>query len=222
MTKFKTTVDILKHSNIDENSYLAGRWNIDEHNEYGYRTSLEMKENRDSILCLGCSFTYGQAVSIENSWPYILGKKLDRPSYNLGKPGGSIDSSYRILNAWLPILKSKDVFILNCFRRKELYLSQHERFIPIGLGFPGFLANTEYSLRTVLLMNDIQYNLDKQKTLKAIKSVCDDFYSKLHFIDYDDYDGSINPTSFIDLGTDGQHPGPKQQEAYAEKFYDKI
>lgn len=211
--------DIAKHSGLPKDHFLSGRWHPDEHNEYDYRTSLEMKENRDSIVCLGCSFTYGQSVTIENTWPYILGQKLNRPSYNLGRPGGSMDSSYRILNAWLPVLKSKDVFILNCFRRREFYLDTLKKFMPIGPGFPGFLANTENSLRPVLLTSDIQYNLDKQKTMRAIKNLCNEFDSKLHFIDYED---CLNTTSFVDFGDDGQHPGPKQQLIYAENFYDKI
>jgi len=211
--------DILKHSNLPVDTFLSSRWDDKNHNEYGFRTSTEMKENRNSILCLGCSFTYGQAVEKEESWPEVLGIKSNRDVFNLGRPGGSLDSVYRILNSWLPILKSKDVCVLNCFRRIELYLDSKKRFIPIGPGFPGFLANTEYALRPVLLTNDIQYNLDKQKTLKAIKNVCDEFDSKLHFIDYD---GILHETDILDLGTDGQHPGPKQQQAYAELFYDKI
>ena len=212
--------DVLKHSGLQNSSFIGGRWYLDQHNEWGYRTSLEMKENRESILCLGCSYTYGQGVKEEYTWPYILGQKLNRPSYNLGRPGGSIDSSYRILSAWLPVLKSEDVFILNCFRRRELYFENHKRFIPIGPAFPGFLANTEYALRPTLLTNDIQYDLDKQKTIDAIKNVCNEFDSKLHFVDYN-YSGSVD-TCLIDFGDDGKHPGPKQQLIYAENFYDKI
>jgi len=209
----------LKHSGLHIFSFLSGRWNEEEHNEWGYRTLLDLKENRDSILCLGCSFTYGQAVEKKYPWPEVLGRKTNRDVFNLGRPGGSLDSTYRILNSWLPVLKSKDICILNCFRRREFYLPVKKRFMPMGPSFPGFLANTDYSLRSVFLTNDIQYDLDRQKTMRAIKNVCDEFDSKLHFIDYE---GSLDNVSFIDLGTDRQHPGPKQQEVYAELFYDKI
>jgi len=211
--------DILKHSGMPDDHFLAGRLDFKNHNEYGFRTSTEMKENRNSILCLGCSFTYGQAVEKEESWPEVLGVKSNRDVFNLGKPGGSLDAVYRFLNSWLPILKSKDVCVLNCFRRREVYMDDRKRFIPIGSRFPAFLANTEYSLRTILLTNDIQYNLDRNKTMRAIKNLCDEFDSNLHFIDYEN---NLDYDYIIDLGTDGQHPGPKQQEAYAELFYDKI
>lgn len=211
----------LKHSGLHSVHLFGGRWHDDQHNEWGYRTSLEMKENRDSILCLGCSFTYGQCVTVEESWPYVLGKKLNRPSYNLGRPGGSMDSTYRILNSWLPILKSKDVFILIVYKRREFYLPIQKRFMPMGPSFPAFLTNTDYDLRPVLLTSDIQYDLDHQKNIRAIKNVCDEFDSNLHLIDCSNDFDRINP-EFVDVASDNLHPGPKQQLIYAENFYDKI
>lgn len=213
--------DILKKSGLTDDHWLGGRWDIPNHNEYGFRTSTEMKENRDSIICLGCSFTYGQSVEKEESWPEVLGSKINRDVFNLGRPGGSLDSSYRILESWLPTIQSKDVCLLNCFRRREIYMDIRKSFVPIGASFPGYIANSDYSLRNILLTNDIQYNLDYNKTLRALKNLCEEFDTKLHFIDNLEL---FKPDSFnfIDVGADGQHPGPKQQKAFAEAFYDKI
>ena len=54
-----------------------------------------------------------------------------------------------------------------------------------------------------------------------MKNLCEEFDTKLHFIDNLEL---LKPDSFnfIDVGADGQHPGPKQQKAFAETFYDKI
>jgi hypothetical protein len=50
------------------------------------------------ILTIGDSFTYGQELEDRHrdSWPMILGRKLDQGVYNLAVPAGSNDRMFRV------------------------------------------------------------------------------------------------------------------------------
>lgn len=44
---------------------------------------------KKNIVFLGCSFTFGQGVNDENTFPYLVGEKLGVRTYNVGIPGSS-------------------------------------------------------------------------------------------------------------------------------------
>lgn len=60
-------------------------------NDYGYRASFDYEPILDSkkIICIGCSFTEGIGLLEEETWPYILSKKINSKYLNLGLAGGS-------------------------------------------------------------------------------------------------------------------------------------
>ena len=57
-------------------------------NRDGFRTA-EFDRPID-VVCFGCSFTYGSGVGDEDTWPYLLGKKLNLSVGNFGTAGMSI------------------------------------------------------------------------------------------------------------------------------------
>ena len=59
-----------------------------EANSLGYRG--EPFENYAPILASGCSFTYGQGVRPEGTWPAQLAGMLDLSHHNLGVPGSGV------------------------------------------------------------------------------------------------------------------------------------
>lgn len=56
---------------------------------------------KNMYVCLGCSFTYGVGIPSYTTWPSALERRTGIKTLNLGVPGGSIQTSYRILDSWL-------------------------------------------------------------------------------------------------------------------------
>ena len=76
---------------VEENSYFSIRTD-----ERGFRVSQEEasietqeKEERNFVLALGCSTTFGWGVEGHEMWTHLLGKNIDIPVKNAGVPGWS-------------------------------------------------------------------------------------------------------------------------------------
>lgn len=78
-------------------------------NSYGFRfdndfknfDTLTVNDWQNMYVCLGCSWTYGTGVTPEYTWPAQLSEKLGEKCLNLGVQGSGIQTSYRILEAWI-------------------------------------------------------------------------------------------------------------------------
>jgi len=91
-------------------------------NEWGYRHQGPFVENRNSIVFLGCSLTFGIGVNYEQTWPYYVSKELGLDCVNLAQPGTGINASYRAAKMWLPVIKPKAVmFYVPNHHRRELW-----------------------------------------------------------------------------------------------------
>ena len=91
-------------------------------NQYGYRHQGDFVENRNALVALGCSLTFGIGVNYEQSWPYYVAKELGLDCVNLAQPGSAINASYRAAKMWLPIIKPKVVmFYVPSHHRRELW-----------------------------------------------------------------------------------------------------
>ena len=92
------------------------------HNQWGFRHTGDFVENRNSIVFLGCSLTYGIGVNYEQTWTYYVSKELGLDCINLAQPGTAINASYRVAKYWLPIIKPKAVmFYVPDHHRRELW-----------------------------------------------------------------------------------------------------
>ena len=91
-------------------------------NEYGYRHQGAFVENRNSIVFLGCSLTFGIGINYEQTWPYYVAEELGLDCINLAQPGTGINASYRAAKMWLPVIKPKVVmFYVPDPHRRELW-----------------------------------------------------------------------------------------------------
>lgn len=82
-------------------------------NKYGFRSDEFNKEPID-FLYVGCSETFGQGGTIEESWPHILNKKLNNsgPYINLGVPGAG----------WTEIISNVFTYIENFGAPKNIFM----------------------------------------------------------------------------------------------------
>lgn len=71
-------------------------------NPDGFR-SHTFGENR-CVLVLGCSHVFGLGLPQHQRWTDVVASRLGMPIHNLGVPGSSLDTCFRLLVHWLPRL----------------------------------------------------------------------------------------------------------------------
>lgn len=182
------------------------------YNSYGYRTK-EFNTDKPSILCLGCSFTKGVGVNLEDTWSaHIQDRFPDHNVYNLGIGGCSGDTVTRTLYRIGNMLNTTTVFILwPHYYRYEVYNPGAP--IPIYPGCdqgytPGILNNTHF------------YNL-RQKNRSIVSML-----KKLHgYTVIEQYVDTVWHTGRPGAGTDygrDNHPGPTWHKHIANLLLKKY
>lgn len=82
-------------------------------NNEGFRThSLVQHIDQRVNVALGCSFTFGVGLQLDNIWPSLVEKETDLPLINLGQGGGSSDTVARILTNVSTLFNIDTVYIL--------------------------------------------------------------------------------------------------------------
>ena len=79
-------------------------------NSHGFRCDEFTNEN--SIMFLGCSFTCGIGLPLEDTWAYQVANSLNLKSVNLGIGGSGPDTAFRLANHYIPIIVPKIVVYL--------------------------------------------------------------------------------------------------------------
>jgi hypothetical protein len=172
-------------------------------NSHGFRMDEEMPTTtkRRSIITLGCSNTFGIGMPNGQIWPTLVGHSLRQRAYNLGYPAGSLDKAFRLLLAWLPVIRPSHVFLL------EPPGVRYES-ISGSLGYSNHLTHniTGIPLR---FEKEEEWILHREKTLRAIHSVCDQFDTPLTTMQIDDNHAAEVTKLFgrTDSARDLTHPG---------------
>lgn len=80
--------------------------------EKGYRKALVPYPKNDTTnLFLGCSFTFGNYITAEESYPYLVSKILENNYVNTARSGGGIGQMKQLLDTLLAKNNFKYVFI---------------------------------------------------------------------------------------------------------------
>ena len=135
---------------------------------YGLRNQPNV-DISNSMLALGCSFTFGTGLDVVDTWVYRLGDKLGESMYNAGVPGSSNDTAFRVANYLIPKYNPKAVFLLSTFEsRYEFY--GPERFYDYNA------ANGDRVWITdgLELSTELHDTLNTKKNILAIKWLCDE------------------------------------------------
>jgi hypothetical protein len=178
-------------------------------NQQGFRTD-EFDTELSAGLAIGCSFTQGTGVLQEFTWPEILSRKLNFPIWNLGVAGCSMDTVFRLLEYWLPVLTPKFVF-LACPPRYRLEVIDYDGgFSNFSPGRPDHLIYKQW------IINDANIKLNFRKNLLAITALCNQYNVPLLSLTADqDFE---HDHSARDLA----HPGPESYEKFADKMIQKL
>ena len=180
-------------------------------NEWGFRSTVPFEENPDSIIFLGCSYTMGIGLPLEDVWCSIVARELKKDGYNLGVGGGSLDTAFRVLSQWLPVMKSKLVCVQEPTCRREVIHST----LGIGRILPNHNLTPEVD---ALLLGEEEYSLNRDKNVRAIQNLCDEYGSDLIMCDPDWFNVHLNG----EKARDKMHWGIPQHQEFAKNTLDAI
>ena len=175
-----------------------------------FRNHHDVKLNPDSIIAVGCSCTYGTGVEAHEAWPAQLEVITGLPVYNFGVPGGSLDSCFRVLNTFLPIIQAKTI-VMNkpSINRREL-VNSHIKDIYIQIG--------HWSDNYLDLLDEHEIKLNESRQTYAMMGIANAYKSRLLTVDVGNTDYPI----IKDTGTDGLHPGPQWHKEMASHLKQRI
>jgi hypothetical protein len=115
----------LRYNNLfgcdDVNSLLDIRYEL---NTFGFRSPYEYTfgEHKNSLWIFGDSISYGHGVKYENTWPYLLSKKIGLTLYNFSVCGRGIDTAIRLAEEWLKNSVNKPDIVISY----GYYTNRHE------------------------------------------------------------------------------------------------
>jgi hypothetical protein len=184
------------------------------YNQQGFRS-----DNFDlspSYIALGCSFTEGVGLPIEQTWPFLLSKKLSKNIWNLGVGGTGLDTCFRLLDYYINELNILGVFLLTPdTSRFEIHtLNGTICYSPHwdNLNNPG-----ELLIKKLWYSNDDNSYYNKRKNLLAIEQLC---YSKgIKLILRESSDLSTTPPS---RARDMMHDGYQGHIQVANLFFNDF
>jgi hypothetical protein len=197
---------------FDEQGWLKNETAIVyKYNQQGFRS--DNFDLRPSYLALGCSFTEGVGLPIEQTWPFLLSKKISKNIWNLGVSGAGLDSCFRLLDYYINKLNILGVFLLiPDASRFEIHTpSETIYYNPYweNLNNPG-----ELLIKKLWYSNDDNSYYNKRKNLLALEHLCSSKGIKLLFRQCSDL--STTPPSFA---RDMQHDGYRGHIQVANLFF---
>jgi len=173
-----------------------------------------------TIMFLGCSHTFGLGIPYESTWPYLVAEKFGLKNANLGWPGVSNDTTFRLAYYYIPIIKPNIVILLSP-SESRLELIKHDidsvNFLPSNqtpavikhehVHYSNFYQDW-LSSNTNLLMNKLKNKL-------GINMLCAD--QQIKFV-------SMDSTELVrhDFARDLLHHGVKSNSIFADKVIKKL
>ena len=107
------TLFLLRQSSMD--SFSSNSYSL---SKYALKIVLKVfilddfNDEGEGNIFLGCSFTFGLGLHLEDTWSYKVNKEIGGKFWNLSLPGCGMDESFRYLYEFKDYLKIKNIFHL--------------------------------------------------------------------------------------------------------------
>jgi hypothetical protein len=146
-------------------------------NSHGFR--CDEFDGGPYVLTLGCSFTLGTGLPVQDTWPSLIGRELGLKVANISWGGNSADTCFRMGEYWIPELKPELVIMLTPPRHRfELLLDfdsvKHLQALPLEVFMPnvslGIFNDDNYVKHWFL--NEENSRLNKIKNEMAVRQLC--------------------------------------------------
>lgn len=183
--------------------------------QYGLRNSPDV-DISNSILTLGCSFTFGTGLDTCDIWPTILGDLMNKSVYNAGIPGSSNDAAFRVANYIIPKYKPLAVVLLSPFNVRYEFYKAGEPFDYTAASYPIWVDNGNHQ---VDMATDIHNELNTKKNIKAIQCLCADF--DIPFV-WESIEEARAGAHKNDLARDLKHFGKETHKIIANEFSKRL
>lgn len=186
-------------------------------NSHGFRTDEFL--TKDNFVTVGCSLTYGIGLPQKYTWASLLSEQLDLPVYNLGIPGSSGDTCYRVIKHYVPLLKPK--FVVVCepdISRLEIFISQQPYIHLLNMPDLHGFAKDQWFKFWYTSSNNSQ--IHAQKNLEAMAYVCQMAGSEFYY-----YTNNFYLKLYSQVGgfaRDLQHPGIQFNRLFSDTVYNDI
>jgi len=187
----------------------------------------------------GCSVTHGVGVLATERWGNILSRYLNMPEVTLSSNGASIKwAADQLLRS---DIKQGDIVVwgLTTFQRAEYALNWELKSNTVANIYRQKITNVRYS--SLDYYDSTTHIVDTIRSILQVINFCKKIGVQLYlanlleitllpiilkdhtyFIDLaKEYDITETAT-YMDIGTDGVHPGPKQQQYYADQIFNFI
>ena len=186
-------------------------------NSHGFRTDEFL--TKDNFVTVGCSLTYGIGLPQKYTWPSLLSEKLNLPVYNLGVPGASGDTCYRIVKHYVPLLKPK--FVVVCephISRLEIFINQRPYiYTPTNPEVYGY-GKDQWIKHWYTSHENSQ--IHAQKNLEAMAHICQLTGSDFYYYTNDFYLATYSQVG--GFARDLQHPGSQFNKVFSDVIYNDI
>ncbi len=185
-------------------------------NSHGFRCDEFSQE--PGFIALGCSFTCGIGLPVEQTWPWQVGSALGLRAWNLGIGSASLDTCFRMLVNYLDQLQPKFVMLLIPHAyRFEIHAADGPFWF-----MPGVVVNDK-SLQTVQKVwyaNDQNSHINQIKNLWAMQHLCSE--RGIRLITQDIPTEPQDVTDRWPTARDLLHNGNSTQTLWANNFLKKL
>jgi hypothetical protein len=186
------------------------------YNSHGFR--CDEFDDRPAGLALGCSFTEGTGLHLQQTWPALLSTMSNTHIWNLGSGGSSIDTVFRTLDHYINRLNVKFVCILIPPEPRFEYCDIQNGFPIIQSGNLG--QHTSFAKEWLTQPFNGIYNT--RKTMLAIYYLCETL--GIPVFSEPSTDAVIGNTKFgqTDFARDLMHRGILYQKYIAGLMHQKV
>lgn len=173
------------------------------YNNYGFRSDDDFEVGSSGgVIYLGCSLTEGIGLNVEDTWAYRMHANLGGRFYNLGQSATGIETQYRLMRAWVPMLRPSAVLTLGAIGPRRELLGDTGTLV-IGPWMDAYdVGHTEHAL-----MGELEHAISTQRTLDAMRHVAMRFGVPLYMPSRETAGRAFAARSPDDCARDGIHWG---------------
>jgi len=187
--------------------------------EYKYNNLTFRGDDFDDQPCavfLGCSYTFGVGIPIENTFAYIVAKQLNLKCINLGISGSTNDSAYRFGSYYIPKLNTKLV-VFNVVQSSRLEIISNDETFHFLAPSSIYPQETFYK-EWISGESNMYFNM--KKNIEALNLICNN--NNIKFVHLDSTEMLTSLDSPADLARDLNHPGIECNIFHANKILNLI
>ncbi len=204
------------------------------YNELGFRGD-SIDKRGFKVMSIGCSHTEGVGVNDWETWPSRFCEMVPNSvNHNFGTGGRSNDFISRCLITYFDYINPDLVLILYTHTSRREYYDESGGLNPYTSTNPwGYFKEStdgkEIQKNLLLSQNENEDFINWYKNHLIIKNflenkksnwIWDNSFVKTSYEDHNKFDGGFR--KFIDLGSDGKHPGPNHHREYSIKLINFI